>query len=99
MNAKSALSGTEVLDLPMQENDSKASTVRDYLKALLEELWQHGEGFSGKRPFGNSSWEYDLYEALGRAGLIHVTFDDDYLDEIDVEKANLLIRDAIKSLH
>lgn len=89
---------SEVLACAMQANEAEAETIGDYLRALLLELWYEGEGFSGKRPFGDSGWEYDIFEALGRAGLIHVTFDDDYLDEIDVEKANLLISNAIKSL-
>lgn len=47
----------EILDLPMdkEENDAQASSVRGYLKTLLKTLWEEGEGFSGKRPLGNSS--------------------------------------------
>lgn len=45
-----------ILDTPMQENDADAATIRDYLKALLLRLWEQGEGFDGKRPFGNSGW-------------------------------------------
>jgi hypothetical protein len=44
--------------------------VRDYLRKLLETLWDDGECFSGKRPFGNSGWEWEIYDALGRAGFI-----------------------------
>ncbi len=29
-----------------------------------------GEGFSGKRPFGNSCWESDLYWPLAKADVI-----------------------------
>lgn len=53
-----------VLNCPLEENDSGADTVKGYLKALLFTLWDEGEGFSGKRPFGNSAWEYDLTDAL-----------------------------------
>ena len=59
-----------VLDVPMGENDAEAATVRDYLKDLLSTLWREEEGFSGKRPFGNSGWKYELYAALTAAGLI-----------------------------
>lgn len=45
-------------------------TVRDYLCSLLTTLWNEQEGFSGKRPFGNSGWEYDLYAPLIQAGFI-----------------------------
>lgn len=58
-----------VLDCPMQENDSGAATVRGYLKALLFTLWDEGEGLSGKRPFGNSGWDYDILTALVDAGI------------------------------
>jgi len=53
-----------ILNCPLEENDSGADTVKGYLKALLSTLWDEGEGFSGKRPFGNSGWEYDLTDAL-----------------------------------
>lgn len=65
------------LDLPMDRNDADASTVREYLKALLMRLWIQGESFSGKRPFGNSGWEYDLYKPLVKAGLIEGKLDED----------------------
>ncbi len=45
-------------------------TVLDYLRELLELLWQEQDGFSGKRPFGNSGWEWDLYVPLAKAGFI-----------------------------
>lgn len=41
-----------ILDIPMEENDANASTIREYLKALLSHLWAEGEGFSGKRNEG-----------------------------------------------
>ena len=58
-----------VLDVEIPENDSGETTVRGYLKALLRTLWEEGEGFSGKRPFGNSGWEFDLTEPLIEGGL------------------------------
>lgn len=50
-------------------------TVRDYLRELLMTLWNEQEGFSGKRPFGNSGWEYDLYTPLIKAGFIEGKLD------------------------
>lgn len=92
----------DILALPMRENDAGATTVRGYLVELLAALWQEGEGFSGKRPFGNSSWEYDLYEPLAAAGLIAVTLDEDgYIHtfpDSERRKADTLIADAIRSL-
>ena len=45
-------------------------TVRQYLRALLDKLWDEDESFNSKRPFGNSSWVYDLYDPLSLAGFI-----------------------------
>lgn len=50
----------QLLATPLPENDSGADTVGGYLGALLERLLDDGEAFSGKRPFGNSGWEWDL---------------------------------------
>lgn len=65
-----------ILALPMQHNDADASTIRDYLKALLLQLLLEGEGFSGKRPFGNSGWEHDLHKPLITAGLVEGALDE-----------------------
>lgn len=89
----------QILDLPMQPNDADAATVRDYLIALLAELWREQEGFSGKRPFGNSGWGYDLMEPLIRAGLIGGRFDEDgYVEDVDDEAGGRLIAQAIQAL-
>lgn len=92
----------ELLGLPMGPNDAEAATVRGYLTALLTAVWTEKEGFSGKRPFGNSSWECDLYVPLIKAGAVEGTFDEDgYLDTFTREneaKAGTLILDAIKAL-
>lgn len=63
------ITGKEALDLKMAPNDAEADTVREYLKKLLSTVWGDGESFSGKRPFGNSGWEYDLYSTLEEAGV------------------------------
>lgn len=65
-----------ILDTPMAPNDAGAATVRGYLLALARQVWEDGEGFSGKRPFGNSSWEYEVYDALAAAGRISGTKDE-----------------------
>lgn len=51
--------------------------IREYLRELLIKLWNEGEGFSGKRPFGNSGWEYDLYVALIAAGAVEGDLDEE----------------------
>ncbi len=60
----------ELLLVPMGENDAGAATVGGYLQALLLKLWEEEEGFSGKRPFGNSGWSYELYRPLIAAGKV-----------------------------
>jgi hypothetical protein len=88
-----------ILALPMRGNDAGAETVREYLKALLRELWREGEGFSGKRPFGNSGWECDLYEPLIQAGAIGGAFDDDgNIEHVDETAARAAIAAAIEAL-
>lgn len=99
LSASQPTSPHEVLALPMEDNDSGADTVRGYLLALLAELWKHGEGFSGKRPFGNSGWETDLYHPLVKAGYISGTLDEDgYLDDYDDAGGAWLIAAAIEAL-
>lgn len=89
----------EVFDCPMLENDAGAKTIKGYLKALLKALWAEGEGFSGKRPFGNSGWEYDLYRALVAGKLVEGSLDEeDCIEHVDTKHANALIFDAIKAL-
>jgi len=92
----------QLLELPLGENDSGESTIRGYLIRLLADVWTEQEGFDGKRPFGNSSWAYDLYVPLIRAGVVEGTFDGDGdLDDFSREsqqKADALILEAIKSL-
>jgi hypothetical protein len=80
--------GEKILALPMEANDADAATVRDYLIALLMNLWSDGEGFSGKQPFGNSGWEHELYEPLMTAGLVGE----------DARGASALIDEAILAL-
>ena len=71
-------------------------TIRDYLRTLLETLWSVGEGFSGKRPFGNSGWEYDLYAPLIKAGFIKGRLDEDgCVADFDSNEAESYVFDLI----
>ena len=89
----------EVLDLRLPENDADALTIREYLVNLLGEVWNEGEGFSGKRPFGNSGWENDLLIPLAQAGLISGSLDEEWDDwELDDDAGRELISKAIESL-
>lgn len=90
----------EILNIEMQPNDANSATIGGYLQKLLASVWENGECFDGKRPFGNSGWEYELYQALAMAGKIKHTYDDIYddYDNYDKGAANKLISEAIKSL-
>lgn len=89
----------QVLDLPLPDNDAGATTIRGYLVALLTTLWRENEFFSGKRPFGNGGWEYDLYAPLVKAGWVPGQFDwDGSLNVVDEEAAYRLILAAIDAL-
>ncbi len=73
-------------------------TVRDYLYELLTRLWDKGEGFSSKRPFGNSGWEYELYAPLIKNGYIKGTIDSEgYVSDFDQDEANDYVFDLISA--
>lgn len=72
--------------------ENGTGTLRSYLQDLLQTLWVEEEGFSGKRPFGNSGWQYDVYAALVRAGVLEGRIDEDgYLDEVDSAAGEQLV--------
>lgn len=88
-----------LLDLPLPPNESGATTVRGYLTELLIRLWEYENMFSGKRPFGMSGWQYDLYVPMIRAGLVTGEFDaDDELVRFDDVRADDLVLAAIREL-
>ncbi len=77
----------------------KNLTIKEYLKELLETVWIENESFSGKRPFGNSAWQYDLYVPLVKEGFVEGSVDDDgYFDSCDEKAADKIILEVIKSL-
>ena len=91
-----------VLALEMGENDANAKTIREYLTKLLVLVWEDREGFNGKRPFGNSGWENEIYAAIVKAGLVAgVLNDHEGLDEIefsDEQFADRLVDAAIREM-
>jgi hypothetical protein len=70
------------LDTEFEHDFLGTVTVRLYLQALLAKLWDEGEGFSVKKPFGMSNWYTDLAEPLVRAGLLRNKHDTDYDDMV-----------------
>lgn len=68
----------QVLDCPMvHPNDADAETVGEFLSTLLIALWDEGECFSGKRPLGNSDWQWQVLGSLVKGGLVKGTIDSD----------------------
>ncbi len=95
MTLEEVMNPSEVLSLPMQENDAGAKTIREYLVKLLETLWQEHECFNAKRPFGFSGWKYDIYASLVQAKAIG---GDAHLHPTNQEEADALIEAAIRTL-
>lgn len=87
------------LEVRIKESDAGNNiTIRDYLYKLLKTLWDEQEGFNGKRPFGNSSWERELYKPLIEAGCIEGTIDEDgYIDRLDHKAAEAYVHRLIIS--
>jgi hypothetical protein len=84
------------LDLRFDSDAGANLRVRDYLCKLLQTLWDEQDGFSGKRPFGNSDWCYDLYQPLIAAGFIPGTlYADGGVEEVDIGVADAYIHRLI----
>lgn len=91
----------EVLATPMEaDNDAGVDSIGQFLIALSRQVWREGECFSGKRPFGDSGWEWELAAALGRAGYARVKFDDEgaAIREVDFEAVKRLMEVAFTRL-
>lgn len=56
-----------ILDTPLDietYGHEYGGTVRGFFKACVLKLWHEEDGFSGKRPFGDSSWAFDITYAV-----------------------------------
>ena len=92
---------TGALNSRVTSGDLEGATVREYFEKLLLTLWIEGEGFSGKRPFGNSGWEYDVIYPLIECGYIlgEVIKDENgYIEDVDynTRSANKKILELIR---
>jgi hypothetical protein len=92
--------GRRVLAVPVAAGDHGGpTTIGGWLTRLLGVLWDEQEGFSGKRPWGNSGWDSDVEAALIRAGLVDGELDSDgFIERVDSREADRLIRLAIGEL-
>lgn len=90
----------EVLEIKFKSRDlGKTLTIREFLVQLLETLWEEEEGFSGKRPFGNSGWQGDVERALVRAGAVPGRLDEyGDLDGVDPLNVAETMISAIRAL-
>jgi hypothetical protein len=88
----------QILKIKFRSDDlSKTLTIEGYLKELLHTLFIEGDGFSGKRPFGNSGWEHDLELALINNKIINGTLDEDgFISSSD--GIDDIIHDLIKAM-
>ena len=88
----------DILNLPLQEgNDAGVATIREYLEKLLILLWWEQEDFNGKRPFGNSVWDWDLYYPLIKARYIKGCIDEEgYIESCDKDAGFELIKKVIQ---
>ncbi len=94
----SELERIQNIEYESRELDNQ-TTIGDFLKELLCRVWVEGDEFSGKRPFGNSDWQYEVYEILINNGVINGVVDEDgyivSLPSSEVKKADKIILDII----
>lgn len=89
----------QALDVRFDSDAGDNLSIRDYLHNLLWDLWSKGEGFSSKRPFGNSGWEADLYTPLVAHGFVGGSLDEDgQLLDVEASKADALVFDMIDAV-
>ena len=92
----------DALFLPMGENDACENTVADYLGNLLHTLIVEQDGFSGKRPFGNSGWIHELAYPLVKnkciKGTIFEDEDDTYAEGYSTKELTKFAEGMVKEL-
>lgn len=84
----------EALDIVFDSNEFDGVTVREFLRRLLDRLWDEQDCFRAKKPFGYSDWADPVYQALGRAGYFGSMDADGYV-EYDEAEASALLRKMI----
>lgn len=94
------MTNKEILELKFESTDLGAEiTIKDFFKKLLTTLFEEGECFSGKRPFGNSGWDWDLKICLVKNGVVNGEYNSKYDDwDFDSEEVDKKIFELIKEL-
>jgi hypothetical protein len=89
-----------ILNLNFYSSDLREDiTIRGFMQKLLLTLFEEMDGFSGKRPFGNSGWDGDLIVCLINNGWLEGKVDKEgYLDNYNYDQYSILISNLIKSL-
>lgn len=95
------MSNKEILELKFFSNDLDVElTIKEYLKKLLYKVWEEAECFSGKRPFGNSGWQYEMAKCLIVKKVIsgELDEDDEYVEDVNFKDVDKVMLECIKSL-
>ena len=80
----------------LEMKDEAGETIRRKLHKLLSTLWEEKEGFSGKRPFGDSGWPYEFYEILIKNRAVEGSIDENgYIERLNTKKADQVIAACI----
>ena len=98
VNEELMMDKSKALDLQVQVIGKDGEfTIRDYLIELLATLWNQGEGFSAKRPLGNSDWCWPVYQTLVEHGYIEGKVDarDGSVVDVDIKTADKFITELI----
>lgn len=95
------MTNNDILRLTFQSEDlGGIVTVGEFFSELLKTLWIEGEGFSGKRPFGNSGWDGDLIKCLITHKVIKGVIDEDgYIEKYNNKDVDNIIIPLIESLY
>ena len=89
-----------VLDTNFDSFDLGPTSIRRYLRSLMLALWEEQEGFSGKRPFGNSSWNLDLARGLIKAKAVKGKLDSEgYVEDVNDKQLYRVVVELINYLY
>lgn len=77
----------------------KNITLKKYLKLTFLTFVKEGESFSGKRPFGNSDWEWQIYKGLISLDSSLGKLDEDrYIETVDQRACDKIIIQCIEEV-
>lgn len=83
----------KILQAKMVECELEDATIGEYLVNMLVSLWEEGETFSGKRPLGDSGWQYRVRESIRQSGLVAPECGESDIDELVIDAIYSLIED------